>query len=106
MQFGDILRQLIEDNNLTQKRLGEELNIAPTTIGNYVRNIREPDYATLRLFASYFRVSTDYLLDFGEKDGLTNREKQLLHIYRELPENCRDIMLEQSRALYRTQIKR
>ncbi len=40
MRFGDVLRQLLVDNNITQKQLGQQLNIAPTTIGNYVRNIR------------------------------------------------------------------
>ena len=106
MQFGDVLRHLIEDNNLTQKQLGEELNIAPTTIGNYVRNLREPDYATLKLFASYFHVSTDYLLDYPEQDGLTHRENQLLHIYRELSDEYRDILSSQACVLYKSQLKR
>ena len=106
MQFGDILRQLIENNNLTQKRLGEELHIAPTTIGNYVRNIREPDYETLKLFAAYFHVSTDYLLDAPSQDGLTQQENLLLHVYRELSDEYRSILLEQARALYKSQSKR
>ena len=103
MQFGDILRQLIEENKLTQKQLGQELNIAPTTIGNYVRNIREPDYETLKTIAAYFNVSTDYLLDCrGGLSGARN-EDILLNVYRGLKDEYKDILVENARTLLRLQ---
>ena len=34
MKFGEILRELLEDNDITQKQLATDLNIAATTIGN------------------------------------------------------------------------
>ena len=55
MKFGDILRELLEENELTQKQLAQDLNIAPSTLGNYIRNIREPDFETLKIFATYFQ---------------------------------------------------
>ena len=64
MKFGEFLRELLEDNDITQKQLAADLNLAPTTIGNYIRCFREPDFAILKLFATYFNVTTDYLLDF------------------------------------------
>ena len=60
MNFGNILRELLEDNDITQKQLADDLNIASTTIGNYIRGLREPDFQILKLFASYFHVTTDY----------------------------------------------
>ena len=72
MKFGNILRELIEHNQLTQKQMGQDLNIAPSTIGNYVRNIREPDHSTLIEIAKYFNVSTDYLLEKEENTFLLN----------------------------------
>ena len=53
MNFGNILRELLEDNDITQKQLADDLNIASTTIGNYIRGLREPDFQILKLFASY-----------------------------------------------------
>jgi len=63
MRFGDKLRALIEEQDITQKDLAMQLNLAPSTLGSYVQNTREPDFATLKLLANYFGVSTDYLLD-------------------------------------------
>ena len=39
MLFGDILRNLLEERNLSQKQFAEELKIAPSTLGNYIRNL-------------------------------------------------------------------
>ena len=63
MEFGDILRELLENNELNQKMLADELHISPAAIGNYVRGNRAPDYQTLKKIADFFHVSTDYLLD-------------------------------------------
>ncbi len=101
MQFGDILRQLIDERNLTQKQLGADLNIAPTTIGNYVRNEREPDYATLKTFAKYFHVSIDFLLDNSIDTPTSTSEKMLLNIFRSVEEEHRKILLEQAKALFK-----
>ena len=38
MNFGDILRSLLEERDITQKKLALDLNIAPSTIGGYVQN--------------------------------------------------------------------
>lgn len=65
MSFGNNLRTLIEERNMTQKELAQQMNIAPSTIGSYVQNTREPDFATLKLLAGYFDVSIDYLLDYS-----------------------------------------
>lgn len=42
MSFGDNLRALIEERDITQKELAKKLNIAPSTLGSYVQNVREP----------------------------------------------------------------
>lgn len=45
MSFGENLRTLIEERDMTQKELAAKLNIAPSTMGSYVQNTREPDFA-------------------------------------------------------------
>lgn len=84
MSFGDNLRTLIEERNLTQKELAKQLNIAPSTMGSYVQNTREPDFSTLKLLAKYFDVSTDYLLDFNSNQTISHQEDDLLRIFRSL----------------------
>ena len=62
MTFSDKLRMLIEDSNLTQKRVAIELHIPVSTLGGYVQGTSEPDFETLKLIATFFGVTTDYLL--------------------------------------------
>ena len=84
MEFHEILRELLEDNDITQKKLADDLNIGVTTIGNYARGLREPDFDTLKLFAKYFNVSTDYLLDHRTGATQNHKEDELVMIYRSL----------------------
>ena len=48
MSFGEKLRILLEEHTMTQKQLAKELNIAPSTVGSYIQNTREPDFDTLK----------------------------------------------------------
>ena len=43
MQFQDKLKQLIDDHNITRKELADQLNVAYSTLGNYINAGREPD---------------------------------------------------------------
>ncbi len=54
MEFGDILRELLENNELNQKMLADELHISPAAIGNYVRGNQAPDYQTLKKSLIFF----------------------------------------------------
>lgn len=105
MSFGDNLRTLIEERNLTQKELAKQLNIAPSTMGSYVQNTREPDFSTLKLLAKYFDVSTDYLLDFNSNQTISHQEDDLLRIFRSLSSTQKDICLEQCKAFVKINYK-
>lgn len=105
MSFGDNLRTLIEERNLTQKELAKQLNIAPSTMGSYVQNTREPDFNTLKLLAKYFDVTTDYLLDFNSNQTVSHQEDDLLRIFRSLSSTQKDICLEQCKAFVKINYK-
>lgn len=98
MLFGDILRNLLEEKNITQKQMATDLNIAASTLGNYVRNMREPDFATLCKIASYFNVDTDYLLDYHPCYSTSPLEAELLRVFRELAPEQQKIYIEQGKA--------
>lgn len=101
MSFGDNLRTLIEERDMTQKELAMQLNIAPSTMGSYVQNTREPDFATLRAIATFFHVSIDYLLDNPSGKTATHQEDELLRIFRSLDPGQQEICLEQCRVFVR-----
>ncbi|HDR4881571.1 helix-turn-helix domain-containing protein [Bacillus cereus] len=65
--FGNILRDLRKEKKITQKELALTLKLSESTIGMYERNERQPDYDTLNNIASYFEVTTDFLL--GRKNN-------------------------------------
>lgn len=64
--FGEKLKKLRMDKNMTQQELAKILKISSSTIGMYEQNRRSPDIETLKLIADYFQCSTDYLL--GKND--------------------------------------
>lgn len=101
MNFGDGLRSLLEESDITQKQLATDLNIAPSTIGGYVQNSSEPDFETLKRLAKYFDVSTDYLLDYRSGKAATHQEDDLLRIFRSLSAEQRDICIEQCKVFIR-----
>ena len=94
MEFGEILRELLEDNDVTQKQMAADLNIAVSTLGNYVRDNREPDYKTLKRIADYFDVSVDYLLDHRSSRTTTHQEDRLLKLFHSLTPRTRNSFLD------------
>lgn len=73
--FGDRLKELRIEKNLTQAQLAKFLNISPSSIGMYEKNRRIPDTETLKRFAKYFNVSVDYLI--GKSDIKESAEELL-----------------------------
>jgi len=62
MEFGERLKDLREEKNLTRHLLANKLNVSYSTISKYETNIRFPDKGTLIALADFFDVSLDYLL--------------------------------------------
>lgn len=98
MNFGDKLRMLIEEKDMTQKELAAQLTIAPSTVSSYVQNTREPDFATLRMIAKFFDVSIDYLLDYSTGHTSSVQENELLRIFRTLTPEQKEICIEQTKV--------
>lgn len=101
MSFGSNLRTLLEERDMTQKELALRLNIAPSTMGSYVQNTREPDFGTLKAIAKFFNVSIDYLLDYNNGKTSNHQEDELLRIFRTLSLEQKEICVEQCRVFVR-----
>ena len=70
MNFGETLKKLRKNKNLTQSQLGEKIGVAKSVVSYYENGDRYPSPEILIKIAHTFNVSTDYLL------GL-NREKSI-----------------------------
>ncbi|MFL0477955.1 HTH-type transcriptional regulator Xre [Bacillus licheniformis] len=69
MRFGENLKKLRYEKNLSQKKLGNKLGLAESTIGMYEQGKRQPDYETLIKIADFFDVSIDYLIRGESKEA-------------------------------------
>ena len=57
------LKYLREQRHISQLKLAMDLGLNQNAVRRYENGVREADYATLILFAEYFGVSIDYLLE-------------------------------------------
>ena len=106
MKLGDNLKELLEKHDMTQKQLALELDITPAALGNYIRNIREPDYTTLIRIADYFQVSTDFLFNHKHNSPITHDEETLLRIFRSLSVEQKEIYIELGKAFIKQNNKK
>lgn len=61
--FGDRLRRLRKDHDITQGQLAEVIGVVPSAVGKYERIPQSyPSVEALIKIADYFNVSIDYLL--------------------------------------------
>lgn len=61
--FGERLRRLRKEHDITQGQLAEVIGVVPSAVGKYERIPQSyPSVEALIKIADYFNVSTDYLL--------------------------------------------
>ncbi len=106
MKFGELLKQLLDLNDMTQKQLANALDLSPSALGNYIQGTREPDFHTLIRIADYFHVTTDFLLNHREGEKISSDEELLLHIFRCLTAEQREFYLEQGQIFIRQNRKK
>lgn len=82
--FGERLRQLRKEKNLTQDTLAKILFLNKSSISRYEKNNQMPENDLLQRIADYFYVSTDYLL--GRSSEKDNTKKTMS----EIPEKFTD----------------
>ena len=100
--FGERLKQLMEDQSISQRDLAAALNISKSTVSGYVNSYREPDF--LLEIASIFHVTTDYLLGNSDIPSLptsahNNQSILLLSYFEQLSPEVQNIVLKEVKAL-------
>lgn len=61
--FGETVKQLRKQHNITQAQLAQALSVGRPTIAGYETKGKQPDYEKLIRLAQFFNVSVDYLLN-------------------------------------------
>ena len=60
--FAERLKELREENGLSQRTLAKELGVSQAAIARWENQLQTPNIDIAIIVAKYFKVSTDYLL--------------------------------------------
>ena len=60
------LKELREENNVSQKQIADYLNVKQNTYSQYETNKRQLPIDVLIKLAKFYKVSTDYILELED----------------------------------------
>ena len=102
MEFKDRLRELRTSRRLSQYQLARALQLSPSTISMIELGERKPSFETEEAIADYFNVDLNYLR--GNTDAttkiITGDDHLLLHIFHDLDETSRKLLLTYAQGMY------
>ena len=64
-ELRQLIRDLREDHDLTQREVASHLGVSQQTYSNYENGVREIPTSTVVALAKFYQVSTDYLINSG-----------------------------------------
>ena len=70
MTFGNKIKALRKELNLTQEQLAKRIGVAKSVVSYYESGERYPSYDVLVKLTRVFHVTTDYLLDIEKTHTL------------------------------------
>ena len=73
------LRDLREDNDMTQAEIGEILNMSQTGYSQYERGINDVPTSILKKLALFYDTSTDYILELTDEVKPYPRAKHFIN---------------------------
>lgn len=93
IDIAERIKNAREKRGLSQNALAKKAGVAQATINAIERQTKNPSVETLMLIADALDVSVNSLLgkeDIDEIMGLTLDEKQIIHLYRLLPDTGKE----------------
>lgn len=97
--IGNKIKKLRKKNHMTQTELSDYLNIGQSTLANFENGRRIIPIDIIIKLASYFNVTTDYLLGLSTEDIrygqplLSDDEQKLIDTYRQLNSDEKQVVL-------------
>lgn len=89
--FGQNLRNLRTLKKISLHKLGAELDVTGSAISAWELGKKEPNFDMLKKIASYFMVSTDYLLNHQVLNNEEQKKAVVTQLADELYEKSQDI---------------
>lgn len=100
------LKQLREENNLSQLDLANKLNMSQQTISAYEKGTREPDIETIKKISDFFNVSTDYLICKTDIRSNDKEEQEFRFAYHKEMEGLTDKEISDALRFYKEMKKK
>lgn len=79
-EFGEILKELIKNKNITQNELADKLKIGKSSLSMYINGKQLPKWDVLKEIASIFNVTTDYLLGNDDLPPKSDDNREVIHV--------------------------
>ncbi len=99
--FWDTFRKLCDTNHTSPNKVAKEFGLSSGSVTSWKNGVT-PREATLKKIADYFSISVEELL--GQKEnletekGLSQNERALLTLFREVPTESQQIVIQMIRA--------
>ena len=95
MNFGKILKTLLDEHNLSQSSFANGIGYTQRAVSKWVNEQSEPTETAIVKTADYFQLSTDYLLGRSDDLGIVSipndnsvslpeREQEVLELFRKM----------------------
>ena len=72
--FGERLKELRKESELTQKELADKLSISSSAVAMYERGNREPSFEIMEEIADLFNVDMNFLLGKSQERNATQKK--------------------------------
>lgn len=103
MNIGQKIKQLRQENDLTQEELAEQLGVSFQAVSRWENSTTYPDITMLPIIASMFNVTVDYLLDMDSykiKEEIDKIIEQVDLLFNEGKTKEREVILENALKKY------
>lgn len=99
--FGETLKKIRKQKDMTQEQLAEYLNISPQSVSKWETNLTIPDITMIPMLANIFDVTTDLLLGVD----IDTKEKRIEAIIKEANNYFFKHQYDEAEKLLRTSLK-
>ena len=103
------LTYYVNKSGRTQKELSEMVGVATSTFNDWMKGKKYPRIDKIELLANFFGILKSDLIEDRDKNEissgeaqLTEGEKQMLELFKLIPEDQQPLVLEMIRAALRT----
>ena len=106
MSFNETLKKLRTEKKITQEELAQATGLSRSAIGMYESGSREPKFETLEVFADFFNVDMNTLLDKEQEKPTYYFDPETAKLAQELYDNPDlRILMDASRKLAPDDVK-